>query len=62
MSFKKLLTEVEELEKKIKKKHPKQKGRVLIANAKEITDYAVEFDKDNFAWYIQYRRELESRL
>lgn len=62
MSFTKILVECAEIEKKIKKKHPKQKGRVLIANAKEITDYAVEFEKDSFGWYIQYRRELESRL
>lgn len=62
MSFMELVKEIDTLEKKIRKKYPKQKGRVLIANAKEITNYAVDRNEDEFRWYVQYRKELDSRL
>ncbi len=62
MSFKDIINEVDKLEKDIKKKYPKQRGLVLIANAKEVTDYAVGKDADQFTWMISYRRELEVRL
>jgi hypothetical protein len=62
MAFKDLLNEVDKLEKDIRKKYPKQRGRVLIANAKEITDYAVGKEADEFTWLINYRRELVARL
>lgn len=62
MGIKDVLNDIEKLEKDIKKKYPKQRGRVIIANAKEVTDYAVGKETDQFTWLINYRRELVARL
>lgn len=49
---------INELEKKIRNKHPKQKGRVMIANAKQVADYEVDKD-DVMLWAHTYQKELQ---
>lgn len=57
-----LMNQIESLEKEIKKRHPKQKGRVLLANAKTKVDYELGKDAHFLQWNRQYRDELERIL
>ena len=56
-----LLEHIIELETKIKQKYHKQKGKVLIASAKQAADYSVD-DKKSQDWCISYFKELSNRL
>ena len=56
-----LFEDIEKLEKDIRKKHPKQRGRVLIANAKQRADYESSPDND-VEWAHNYKLELEKEL
>lgn len=56
-----LFDQIDELEKKIRKKHPKQKGRVIIANAKQKADYEVG-KEDIMRWAHTYFTQLEKSL
>jgi len=57
----KLVEEIETLEKRVRKAHPKQKGRVLIANAKSLLDATVG-RSDEFRWAVEYRSALEDMV
>jgi len=52
---------IDDLEKKICDKFPKQKGKVMIANAKQVADYEVE-NEDVMLWAHTYQKELQKRL
>lgn len=53
-----LMNRIAKLEETIKKNHPKQKGRVMIANAKSTASYEID-RKDEFRWAIAYYEELK---
>ena len=56
-----LMSRIEKLEEKIKKDNPKQKGRVIIANAKCNASYEVD-SSDQFRWAVVYHEELKKSL
>ena len=56
-----LLEHIIDVETKIKKKYPKQKGKVLITSAKQAADYSVD-DKKSQDWCVAYFKELSNRL
>ena len=56
-----LMNRIEKLEEQIKKNHPKQKGRVIIANAKCNASYEVDI-KDQFKWAIAYYEQLQKQI
>lgn len=59
-----LLDKIIKIEEQIKKKYPKQVGRVRIANAKQNVDYAFP-DRDTInqmEWAAKYYTELENVL
>lgn len=59
-----LLDKILQLEKDIKKKYPKQEGRVKIANAKQAVDYSFPdpSSANIMEWSSRYYTELENRL
>jgi hypothetical protein len=62
-SINSLLDKIIALEKAIKKKYPKQAGRVRIANAKQATDYSFnDPDPNMMEWNSRYHTELENAL
>jgi len=52
---------IEKLEERIKKENPKQKGRVIIANAKSNASYEVD-STDQFRWAAVYHDELKKMI
>lgn len=52
---------IDDLEKQVRIKYPKQRGRVMIANAKQIADYEVGKD-DVMLWAHTYQKELKKHL
>lgn len=56
-----LLEHILDAETKIKEKYPKQKGKVLIASARQAADYAVD-DKKSQDWCVAYFKELSNRI
>lgn len=56
-----LMKRIELLEDKIKKENPKQKGRVIIANAKCNASYEVD-STEQFKWAVVYHDELKKML
>jgi hypothetical protein len=59
-----LLDKIIVLEKQIKKKYPKQEGRVKIANAKQKVDYSFPEPEtaNKMEWSSRYYAELENSL
>ncbi len=59
-----LLDQIITLEKAIKKKYPKQDGRVKIANAKQAVDYSFPDPEtaNKMEWSSRYYTELQNRL
>jgi hypothetical protein len=53
-----LMAKIDKLEEQIKKSNPKQKGRVIIANAKSNASYEVDA-KDQFKWAVVYYEQLK---
>jgi hypothetical protein len=61
----KLFDEVDDLEKQVKKKYPKQKGRVILANIKTEIDYEIGKPSDNsekLRWFRKYADSLKKVL
>ena len=56
-----LFNQIEELETLVKKKFPRQKGRVMIATAKQVADYEVG-KEDVMKWAHIYSQELKKYL
>jgi hypothetical protein len=56
-----LMTKIDKLEEQIKKSNPKQKGRVIIANAKSNASYEVDAN-DQFKWAVVYYEQLKKVL
>ena len=56
-----LMSRIEKLEDRIKKENPKQKGRVIIANAKSNASYEVD-SGDQFRWASVYHDELKKMI
>lgn len=58
----KIYEEVSTLEKSIRKKYPRQEGRVMIANAKSDIDMEIgRIDTANeVKWMLQYRDKLKN--
>jgi uncharacterized protein YeeX (DUF496 family) len=58
----KIYTEISDLEKKIRKAHPKQEGRVMIANAKSYIDATVGrvSTLNEAKWLLEYRDKLKT--
>jgi hypothetical protein len=56
-----LMNKIEKLEEVIKKNNPKQKGRVMIANAKSNASYAVD-TTETFKWAVMYHDELKKLI
>ncbi len=59
-----LLDKIINLEKSIKKKYPKQAGRVKIANAKQSVDYSFPDPEtaNKMEWSSRYYKELQNQL
>lgn len=58
-----LLTKIEKLEKDVRKRYPKQEGRVILANLKQKIDYSFKEDEPNsMEWASRYHQELENCL
>lgn len=57
----KIYEEISTLEKSIRKKHPKQSGRVMIANAKSDIDmcFGRVTALNETQWLIEYRNKLK---
>jgi len=53
-----LMKSIEMVEERIKRENPKQKGRVIIANAKSKASYEVD-SKEQFKWAVVYLEELK---
>jgi hypothetical protein len=60
----KLYDDVVTLEKEVRKRFPKQSGRVMIANAKQLIDMELgRMDNANeVPWMIQYRDKLKAMI
>jgi hypothetical protein len=58
----KLYEDIVVLEKSIRKNHPKQAGRVMIANAKMDIDMFIgkETSVNEVQWLIEYRDKLKT--
>jgi hypothetical protein len=56
-----LMDRISRLEETIKRNNPKQKGRVMIANAKSTASYEID-RKDEFRWAIAYYEELKKLI
>lgn len=62
-SINSLLDKIIVLEKAIKKKYPKQDGRVKLANCRQKVDYSFnEPDPNMMEWNSRYHTELENCL
>jgi len=58
-----ILEDIEKYEKELLKKFPKQKGRVMRANAKQLVDAELgKTDVDEMRWAVLYREKLKSYL
>ena len=65
MNLERLFEDIEVLEAEIKKKWPKQKGRVIIANIKTEVDYELgkpEGDMENLKWANEYKSKLKEHI
>jgi hypothetical protein len=56
-----MIEKIDVLEKEIKKKYPKQAGRVKIANAKALTDYEIS-EEHEMEWLLHYIGSLRNQL
>jgi hypothetical protein len=61
MAIKDLFDNITNLEKKVKELFPKQRGRVLITNAKQNVDYTLGAlnEKNTYEWNARYCEELQ---
>lgn len=62
-----IFEKAERLEKDIKKKFPRQKGRVILANIETELEYEVgdrprELNGEFLKWYTHYIQRMESAL
>lgn len=61
----KIFEEVDQLESQIKKKFPKQKGRVLLANLKTEIDYEIgkpDNTSEQLRWFRKYVDNMKKAL
>ena len=52
---------IEDLEKQLRKKFPKQKGRVMIANIKSALDFTVGRENE-VKWATEYMNKLKEAV
>lgn len=57
-----LIDKIEKTEIKVKQMHPGKKGRVMIANAKQVVDYEFGREINQMEWSVRYLQELDKIL